>query len=163
MTARCLSTKYVEKPWGRDALPALFPDGGNRRIGEVWFDGPEGEHPALLVKYIFTSERLSIRITEPESVVEPPSLRRASDGQSVFRVHGGERYTTSEVLIAEESLLAAAVAHAEVVDPTGAGDAFAAGFLAEWVRTSDPIAAAMCGVLVGARAVETIGGRPPRP
>ena len=52
--------------------------------------------------------------------------------------------------------------HAEVVDPTGAGDAFAAGFLAEWVRTNDPIAAALCGVLVGARAVETIGGRPPR-
>lgn len=50
--------------------------------------------------------------------------------------------------------------HAEVVDPTGAGDAFAAGFLAEWVRTNDPIASAMCGVLVGARAVETIGGRP---
>jgi len=62
MTARRLATKYVEKPWGRDALPALFPDGGGRRIGEVWFDGPEGEHPPLLVKYIFTSERLSIQV-----------------------------------------------------------------------------------------------------
>ncbi len=62
MTARRLATKYVEKPWGRDRLPALFPDGGARRIGEVWFDGPEGEHPPLLVKYIFTSERLSIQV-----------------------------------------------------------------------------------------------------
>lgn len=62
MTARQLHTKYVEKPWGRDDLPALFPDGGDRRIGEVWFDGPEGEHPPLLVKYIFTSERLSIQV-----------------------------------------------------------------------------------------------------
>lgn len=53
--------------------------------------------------------------------------------------------------------------HASVVDPTGAGDAFAAGFLADWVRTHDPIAAAMTGALVGARAVETMGGRPPRP
>jgi sugar/nucleoside kinase (ribokinase family) len=53
--------------------------------------------------------------------------------------------------------------HARVVDPTGAGDAFAAGFLAEWARAGDPIAAAMAGVLVGARAVETMGGRPPRP
>ncbi len=25
MTARCLSTKYVEKPWGRDDSPTLFP------------------------------------------------------------------------------------------------------------------------------------------
>ncbi len=62
MTARQLHTKYVEKPWGRDTLPALFPDGGGKRIGEVWFDGPEGEHPPLLVKYIFTSERLSIQV-----------------------------------------------------------------------------------------------------
>jgi mannose-6-phosphate isomerase len=62
MTARCLSTKYVEKPWGRDTLPALFPDGGGKRIGEVWFDGPEGEHPPLLIKYLFTSERLSIQV-----------------------------------------------------------------------------------------------------
>lgn len=62
MTARRLETKYVEKPWGRDALPALFPDGDGRRIGEVWFDGPAGTHPPLLVKYIFTSERLSIQV-----------------------------------------------------------------------------------------------------
>ena len=62
MTAVRLDTKYVEKPWGRDSLPALFPDGGDRRIGEVWFDGPAGQHPAVLVKYIFTSERLSIQV-----------------------------------------------------------------------------------------------------
>jgi mannose-6-phosphate isomerase len=62
MSARRLTTKYVEKPWGRDALPALFPDGGGARIGEIWFDGPEGEHPPMLVKYIFTSERLSIQV-----------------------------------------------------------------------------------------------------
>lgn len=62
MTARQLATKYVEKPWGRDSLPTLFPDGGDRRIGEVWFDGPEGKHPPVLVKYIFTSERLSIQV-----------------------------------------------------------------------------------------------------
>lgn len=62
MSARRLATKYVEKPWGRDHLPALFPDGAGRRIGEVWFDGPAGEIPPLLVKYIFTSERLSIQV-----------------------------------------------------------------------------------------------------
>lgn len=62
MSARKLATKYVEKPWGSDILPPLFPDGGDRRIGEVWFDGPDGEHPALLVKYIFTTERLSIQV-----------------------------------------------------------------------------------------------------
>lgn len=62
MAATRLATKYVEKPWGCTELPGIFPDGGGRRIGEVWFDGPEGRHPPLLVKYIFTSERLSIQV-----------------------------------------------------------------------------------------------------
>ena len=62
MSAIKLHTKYVEKPWGRTDLPAAFPDGAGRQIGEVWFDGPDGRHPPLLVKYIFTSERLSIQV-----------------------------------------------------------------------------------------------------
>lgn len=62
MPALRLSTKAVEKPWGRTDLPALFADGEGRRIGEIWFDGPAGEHPPLLVKYIFTSEKLSIQV-----------------------------------------------------------------------------------------------------
>jgi len=63
MNAIRLATKYVEKPWGRTTLSAAFPEGGGRRIGEVWFDGPEGQAlPPLLVKYIFTSEKLSIQV-----------------------------------------------------------------------------------------------------
>ncbi|MBT2185883.1 class I mannose-6-phosphate isomerase [Sphingobium nicotianae] len=62
MTATRLHTKYVEKPWGRHTLPGFFPEGGGRQIGEVWFDGPDGRHPPILVKYIFTSERLSIQV-----------------------------------------------------------------------------------------------------
>ena len=48
-----------------------------------------------------------------------------------------------------------------MVDPTGAGDAFTAGFLNTWVRTGDAIAAAEAGVFVAASAVTVIGGRPP--
>lgn len=62
MTAVKLATKYVEKPWGCTRLPGIFPDGGGRRIGEVWFEGPGEQHPPLLIKYIFTSERLSIQV-----------------------------------------------------------------------------------------------------
>ena len=47
-----------------------------------------------------------------------------------------------------------------VVDPTGAGDAFCAGFLDQWVRTGDPVVSARAGVLVASRAVGVIGGRP---
>jgi len=62
MSAVRLATKYVEKPWGCTDLPGPFPDGAGRQIGEVWFDGPDGQHPPLLVKYIFTSERISIQV-----------------------------------------------------------------------------------------------------
>jgi sugar/nucleoside kinase (ribokinase family) len=48
-----------------------------------------------------------------------------------------------------------------LVDPTGAGDALAAGFLAHWVRSRDPEAAVRSAVLVAARAVMLLGGRPP--
>jgi len=54
-----------------------------------------------------TSPALSIRIAEPELVIEPLELTRASDGQSIFRQHGGERYTHSEILLAEDRLVAA--------------------------------------------------------
>jgi sugar/nucleoside kinase (ribokinase family) len=47
---------------------------------------------------------------------------------------------------------------AEVVDPTGAGDAFAAGFLAAF--DGDVDAAARSAVHVAARAVSVVGGRP---
>ncbi len=46
------------------------------------------------------------------------------------------------------------------VDPTGAGDAFCAGFLARWVRDADAVAAARAGAEVAARAVGVVGGRP---
>jgi sugar/nucleoside kinase (ribokinase family) len=49
---------------------------------------------------------------------------------------------------------------APVVDPTGAGDAFCAGYLDELVRTDDPVAAARAGARVASAAVGVIGGRP---
>ena len=53
---------YVEKPWGRTDLPSIFAAGAGRQIGEVWFESADGRDLPLLVKYIFTSERLSIQV-----------------------------------------------------------------------------------------------------
>jgi len=47
------------------------------------------------------------------------------------------------------------------VDPTVAGDAFAAGFLSRWAKDRDAEAALRQAVQVAARAVMLIGGRPP--
>jgi sugar/nucleoside kinase (ribokinase family) len=49
---------------------------------------------------------------------------------------------------------------AAVVDPTGAGDAFAAGLLAAWLGGAAPAEALEAGVAAGATAVTTVGARP---
>jgi sugar/nucleoside kinase (ribokinase family) len=48
-----------------------------------------------------------------------------------------------------------------VRDPTGAGDAFAAGLLAAWCSGAGPRAALAAGAALGAEAVAKIGARPP--
>ena len=56
-----LPTRMVAKPWGRESLPAPFSAPAGERIGEIWFEPPAGL-PDLLVKYIFTSENLSVQV-----------------------------------------------------------------------------------------------------
>ncbi|MEV4346202.1 PfkB family carbohydrate kinase [Actinoplanes sp. NPDC049596] len=48
-------------------------------------------------------------------------------------------------------------------DPTGAGDAFAAGLLAAWCSGAAPEAALTAGAALGAEAVGQIGARPRQP
>ena len=60
-----LERRYVEKPWGRTELPPMFDAPKGKKIGEVWFTGAP-DYP-LLVKYLFTSERLSIQV-HPDDV-----------------------------------------------------------------------------------------------
>ncbi len=55
-----LPVRMVEKPWGKDQLPAPFVAPAAQRIGEVWFEPPPALQ-GLLVKYIFTSEKLSVQ------------------------------------------------------------------------------------------------------
>jgi mannose-6-phosphate isomerase len=63
----------VEKLWGKDLLPAPFLASAGQRIGEVWFQPPP-LLPGLLVKYIFTSEKLSVQ-------VHPSDAQMAAQGK----------------------------------------------------------------------------------
>jgi len=64
MSVTRLAARRVEKPWGRrDLLPpfgSVAEDAGP--IGEIWFEDPRGGDGELLVKYLFTSEKLSIQV-----------------------------------------------------------------------------------------------------
>lgn len=82
-----LPIRTVEKPWGKDVLPAPFtaPDGeriGGQRIGEIWFE-PPAEVPSLLVKYIFTSEKLSVQ-------VHPSDAQAEAMGETQATGYGGK-------------------------------------------------------------------------
>jgi len=60
-----LQSHWVEKPWGRTALPPGFAPPAPGRWGELWFEGSgeRADHPLpLLVKYLFTSETLSVQV-----------------------------------------------------------------------------------------------------
>lgn len=50
----------------------------------------------------------------------------------------------------------------ETLDTTGAGDAFAAGFLSAMRSGAGSVDAVRAGHRLGARAVTVVGGRPPR-
>lgn len=63
-----LPTRTVEKPWGCDALPAPFTAPPGERIGEIWFE-PDEALLQLLVKYLFTSEKLSVQVHPSDAQV----------------------------------------------------------------------------------------------
>ena len=70
-----LPIRTVEKVWGMDRLPAPFETPEGKRIGEIWFEPPE-ELPELLVKYLFTSEKLSVQCHPDNDQAEAAGLGR---------------------------------------------------------------------------------------
>ena len=68
MTIRQLPSKALEKVWGSPATEPWYPRSPGK-IGEVWFTAPE--EPRLLVKFLFTAERLSVQVHPPDSAAGP--------------------------------------------------------------------------------------------
>jgi len=68
-----LPTRMVERPWGRQHLPAPFVAPAGETVGEVWFE-PPAALDALLVKYIFTSQALSVQV-HPSDAQAPAGKR----------------------------------------------------------------------------------------
>lgn len=79
MTATLLATRRVEKPWGSHTLWPGFanPAADAPRVGEIWFEAPG--NPDLLVKYLFTSERLSVQNHPSDEAAQARGLKRGKD------------------------------------------------------------------------------------
>jgi mannose-6-phosphate isomerase len=70
-----LLTRRVEKPWGRDALPAPFGGIQGRPIGEIWYEDPARPELPLLPKFLFTSQKLSIQVHPSGEQAGIPGVR----------------------------------------------------------------------------------------
>lgn len=69
-----LDRRYIEKPWGRAQLPAIFEAPSCSPIGEMWF-ASHADLP-LLAKYLFTSERLSVQVHPDDTQARVRGLER---------------------------------------------------------------------------------------
>ncbi|MEO5707034.1 MAG: class I mannose-6-phosphate isomerase [Alteraurantiacibacter sp.] len=83
-----LPTRTVEKPWGRTDLPAPFANPAGTRIGEIWFEPPE-DLPQLLIKYIFTSEKLSVQVHPSDAQTQALGLGRQGKEECWLVVDAG--------------------------------------------------------------------------
>ena len=81
MPATKLQLHRVEKPWGRHRLWPGFDDQPADRspIGEVWFQQPGDTTPDLLVKYLFTSQPLSVQVHPDDEQAHARGLPRGKD------------------------------------------------------------------------------------
>jgi mannose-6-phosphate isomerase len=79
MTATKLTTVTVQKPWGRTTLWPGFDNPSGAKIGEIWFEAPAGTNPDLMVKYLFTSEKLSIQVHEDDAIARAAGRERGKD------------------------------------------------------------------------------------
>ena len=74
-----LPRKLTEKPWGRTDVPqyltGLIPT--RTRIGEVEFEADDDDE--LLVKYLFTSEPLSVQVHPGDQAARHAGLARGKD------------------------------------------------------------------------------------
>lgn len=74
-----LEQHRVSKPWGRTDVPAIFgARDESEPLGEIWFQR-NGSDDALLVKYLFTSERLSIQVHPDDLAAHKAGLPRGKD------------------------------------------------------------------------------------
>ena len=81
MTVTVLTPHRVEKIWGRRQLWPGFadPQADGHPVGEIWFQTPGNNDPEILVKYLFTSEKLSVQVHPNDQQAHAAGLPRGKD------------------------------------------------------------------------------------
>ena len=74
-----LTTKIVDKPWGRRGIDRRFGVDPDRQVGEIWFEPPVGLTLDVMAKYLFTTERLSIQVHPDDQTARARGYPRGKD------------------------------------------------------------------------------------
>ena len=74
-----LTTKIVDKPWGRRGIDPRFGVDPDRKVGEIWFEPPVGLSLDVMAKYLFTTERLSIQVHPDDETARKRGYPRGKD------------------------------------------------------------------------------------
>jgi mannose-6-phosphate isomerase len=74
-----LATKIVEKPWGKRGIDPIFGVDPARRIGEIWFEPPANRALDVMVKYLFTTQRLSVQVHPDDATARERGYPRGKD------------------------------------------------------------------------------------
>lgn len=132
MTATKLSMKRVDKPWGRHQLWPGFDDPApdSAPVGEIWFEAPGASDPDLLIKYLFTSEKLSVQVHPDDASARAAGFARGKDEAWVILAAAPDSTIAlgTRAPLSEATFRAAALdgSIAELLDwkPVQAGDVF---------------------------------------
>jgi mannose-6-phosphate isomerase len=76
-----LTTHRVNKPWGRHDLAPLFADqpADQEPTGEIWFEDAADPQRELLIKYLFTSQKLSVQVHPNDAQAQARDFARGKD------------------------------------------------------------------------------------
>ena len=74
-----LATKIVDKPWGKRGIDPRFHIGAERQVGEIWFEPPASHALNVMVKYLFTTERLSVQVHPDDAKAKARGYPRGKD------------------------------------------------------------------------------------
>jgi sugar/nucleoside kinase (ribokinase family) len=111
-------------------------------LGEIDLIFPDQQEATALTGFLDSSEAASALLRFAQTVV----VKRGAAG--------------ALGLTREGELVEVATADVGVIDTTGAGDAFAAGFLDVWLRSGDLSECLARGVSLARVCVQQVGGRP---
>lgn len=132
MTAVRLQPEPVAKPWGRRDLWPWAADIGSddAPIGELIYRHPDVADPALLLKTIFTSERLSVQVHPSDAEAQARGLPHGKDeAWIVLAAEPGATIGYGLTAVVGEKELRAAAQDGAIVDmldwrPVVAGSVF---------------------------------------